>query len=240
MLLAVGLTFFLNLGFWQLRRAEFKTQMMQSFANASAQEYSDLDAALSALRAQRAQGLPTYVSVRVRGEFVPNKSLLWDSQRMDGKIGVQVYQAFRTRSHTLLVGLGFSAIDPNRLQFPEPPTAAGPLELRGILSQPPSAGLKLGEEAQAGAKTWLVHGVDPATQGDFFAASLLPYVLLLDPQTPLHNTRAVPAALQLPRRWNPGLYLTPEKHRGYALTWFGFAVTTLVLFFVLNRRRTPR
>jgi surfeit locus 1 family protein len=240
MLLAIGLTFFLNLGFWQLRRAEYKMQMMDAFAKASAQEYTELDAALRALDTQTRAGLPAYVSVRLQGEFVAEKSLLWDSQRMDGKIGVQVYQAFRSESKALLVGLGFNAIEPNRLQFPEPAVAGGTFHLRGILAAPPSAGLKLGSEVAAGAKTWLVHGIDPATQSDFFGVPLLPFVLMLDPERPLHENAPVPAALQLPRRWNPGLYLTPEKHRGYALTWFGFAITSVVLFFVLNRRRAPR
>ncbi|HZX80478.1 MAG TPA: SURF1 family protein, partial [Lysobacter sp.] len=34
--------------------------------------------------------------------------------------------------------------------------------------------------------------------------------------------------------------LTPDRHRGYAVQWYGLAVTTLVIALVLTFRRSRR
>jgi surfeit locus 1 family protein len=39
------------------------------------------------------------------------------------------------------------------------------------------------------------------------------------------------------RRWRPALGFGPERHLGYALQWFAFALLTVVLFIALNLRR---
>jgi surfeit locus 1 family protein len=38
------------------------------------------------------------------------------------------------------------------------------------------------------------------------------------------------------RQWGPRS-MAPEKHLGYAVQWFGFAVTLVVMYVVLGMRR---
>lgn len=38
------------------------------------------------------------------------------------------------------------------------------------------------------------------------------------------------------REWMPQI-IPPERHLGYAVQWFGFLLTTLVIFIVLHWRR---
>ena len=59
---------------------------------------------------------------------------------------------------------------------------------------------------------------------------LAPRILRLDPSLPLGYARDLDV---LPNT------LPPERHRGYALQWFGLALTTLLLslYFAFFRRR---
>jgi cytochrome oxidase assembly protein ShyY1 len=56
------------------------------------------------------------------------------------------------------------------------------------------------------------------------------YQLLLDPQDPDGYARD----------WRPG-GMTPERHFGYAVQWFGLALTVIVVYVVLlvrNRKKS--
>jgi surfeit locus 1 family protein len=41
------------------------------------------------------------------------------------------------------------------------------------------------------------------------------------------------------RQWRPALGFGPERHLGYALQWFAFAIVAVVLLIALNLRRRP-
>ncbi|MDW8479089.1 MAG: SURF1 family cytochrome oxidase biogenesis protein [Xanthomonadales bacterium] len=100
--------------------------------------------------------------------------------------------------------------------------------ISGLLVAPPGVGLKLENPAwrEGAAPPRLVHLDLPALEGQLGIA-LAPAVLLLDPEHPFG----------LERRWRalPNT-LPPERHRGYALQWFGLAATVAVVTAVLARR----
>jgi cytochrome oxidase assembly protein ShyY1 len=89
-LLCLGLAFFLMLGNWQLARARYKEALYASFVAGSKAPAHSL--------AQALQRWPTqsFVATEMRGEFIAKKTVLLDSQSLNGQIGVQVYQAFRS------------------------------------------------------------------------------------------------------------------------------------------------
>jgi cytochrome oxidase assembly protein ShyY1 len=79
---------------------------------------------------------------------------------------------------------------------------------------------------------WLVVRLEPAAIArQFGLPALAPRVLRLDPALPF----GYPRDLQLLVNTLP-----PERHRGYALQWFGLAATGLVFAFVLTFRRSRR
>ena len=49
------------------------------------------------------------------------------------------------------------------------------------------------------------------------------------------STPALPDGFE--RKWRPALGFGPERHLGYAIQWFAFALVTVVLFIALNLRR---
>jgi surfeit locus 1 family protein len=52
-------------------------------------------------------------------------------------------------------------------------------------------------------------------------------IILLDPG----------AADGFERQWRPALGFGPERHLGYAIQWFAFALVTVALFISLNLRQ---
>ena len=79
---------------------------------------------------------------------------------------------------------------------------------------------------------WLATRLDPAEVSAAWSAepALAARVLRLDPSVPLGHARDLALLSNT---------LPPEKHRGYAIQWFGLALATLVILIVLNLRRRP-
>jgi len=104
------------------------------------------------------------------------------------------------------------------------------MRLEGLLVPPPSAGLALGPAASAlpdGGR--LALRLEPAVLREVGPA-LDAAVLRLDPAIPLGHERDLDLLANT---------LSPDKHRGYALQWFGFAAGLLLLSLFLQFRRRP-
>lgn len=229
LLLALGLAFFLTLGFWQLGRAEFKRTLYANFLAGSGAHPATLSQALATWRPNH------YEPVQLSGEFIAGKTVLLDSQTQNGQIGVQVFQGFHSEGKNVLVALGFAAIPRDRSQFPNPAVPSGVHQLRGLLANPPASGLKLGAlGAPPAAPTWLVGRIEMPALSAYFDAPLIAPVLLLDPDLGTESAVAADSVLKLPRYWHPNTF-PPERHTGYALTWFGFALTAVIIFLLLHR-----
>jgi cytochrome oxidase assembly protein ShyY1 len=72
--------------------------------------------------------------------------------------------------------------------------------------------------------------VDLAALARDLRIDLAPRVLRLDPALPLGHARDLDP---LPNT------LPPERHRGYAVQWFGLAFATVVATLILSLRRKP-
>jgi cytochrome oxidase assembly protein ShyY1 len=72
--------------------------------------------------------------------------------------------------------------------------------------------------------------LDIAELGAALGQALYPYALVLD--------EGQPGLFQ--RDWQPGVTMTPEKHLGYAVQWFGLAVALLIIYVGVNTRRANR
>jgi surfeit locus 1 family protein len=244
LLLVLGLVFFIVLGNWQVSRARFKDALYASFAATSHAQGVTLAQAL------RRWPIESYVRVAITGQFIRDKTLLLDSQTANGHIGVQVFQAFKTQTTpttsgtTVLVALGFIPIPPDRSWFPNPSVPSGLLHLQGVISAPPSSGIKLAEiSAPPSTPNWLVTRIEPERFDRYFGANLPKAVVLLDPVEPAVQNATAPNSainvLTLPRVWRPNTF-GPERHRGYAATWYGFALTASIIFVLLHVKRTPQ
>ena len=224
-LLLLGLAAFLGLARWQWGRAQEKERLLASYAAAATaplRQYATLPAALSA---------EEYPRIAASGSYVDGRGYWLDQQIHAGRVGRRALAVFRPSGdgRLLLVDLGWVAAPVGAPAPVWPPLPAGEVELRGIYAPPPGGGLRVGGDALARQARWpkLTLFLDMAAVAADLHAAVAPRLLLLD---------ADPAS-GLVREWTPAV-MPPEKHRGYALQWFSFAVAAVVIFIVLHWRKS--
>jgi surfeit locus 1 family protein len=212
LLAAAGFALLLRLGFWQLDRAAEKKAIISAYQQAAKSEPQDLDVALAAGRA----ATDFYArAVALGGRFEAGHSLLLDNQVLEGRPGYRVWTPLRLPSGRLaLVDRGWLPMHPDRRVLPALETPAGPVRLRGVWQPLPRPGLRLAPD-DCDRSQWPPSCLAVASR------------LWLDPAEP-HG---------FVREWVRNEF-PPERHYGYALQWFSLAATLLVLFIVLNFRRT--
>jgi cytochrome oxidase assembly protein ShyY1 len=143
---------------------------------------------------------------------------------------VHVYLPFQSEAgNTLLVDMGWLALPGDR-KLPQVSVPVGPQRVSGLLSPPPAPGIALGPAYVAQGRNWLLTRVDIPALSAASRLRLAPRVLRLDPALAL----GYPRDLDLLSNTLP-----PERHRGYALQWFGLSLAVLVTTFLLYFRRRP-
>lgn len=233
---------FASLGLWQLRRGAEKQRMLDRSATVLAERRAaPLSVAHDAARAN------DYDWAQGRGSFAARPAVLLDNQLRDGRAGIRVYRMFHPDSgDELLVDLGWLPLPGDRSLPPIPPppmgqAGDGSVVLSGLLAPPPSAGLALGpamaerdDVPKGGMPVWLATRLEPGVVDREIgrpSLKLAPRVLRLDPTLPIGFERDLEL---LPNT------LPPEKHRGYAVQWFGLALAVLATALILTFRSVRR
>lgn len=223
-LVVTGVCAFTALGFWQLDRARAKQELLAAFAGSAGKAPITLD------EARRSAAGPIHPRVTVSGRFDTLRGYVLDDQVRDGRQGTIAYAIFEPRdgSDLLLVNRGFLARTASAAHAQVPPLPEGGQQLVGLYAPAPGSGLRLGGNALPAQSTWpkLTIYIDPGEIAQDLGRRVDTRVLLLD---------ADPAS-GFVREWTPQI-LPPERHRGYALQWFSFALAAIVIFIVLHWRR---
>ena len=219
LLVATG---FALLGRWQLHRAVEKQDMLEAVARVM---QTRVPGPLAAAAQSRG-----YDWAAGNGHFLSAPVLLLDNKRRGDAVGVHVYLPFLFEAgNTLLVDMGWLALPGDR-KLPEVSVPVGPQRVSGLLSPPPAPGIALGPAYVAQGRNWLLTRVDIPALSAASRLRLTPRVLRLDPALAL----GYPRDLDLLSNTLP-----PERHRGYALQWFGLSLAVLVTTFLLYFRRRP-
>lgn len=225
---ALAMALFARLGSWQAGRAGEKVAMLEaSRAALDAPRPGPLSLAHDASRSRG------YDRVQGRGRFTG--PVLWlDNQQRGGRVGVRAYRLFEpAQGAPLLVDAGWLPMPADRARLPSLDWPQGTVEVRGLLAPPPSAGIAMGEAMAAKGADWLMLRVDMAaiSRALSLRAPPAPRVLRLDPALPYGAERDLELLANT---------LTPDKHRGYALQWFGLAITVGIIALVLTFRGNRR
>ena len=217
---------FVALGRWQLQRADEKQRMLDQVALALAGRHAQ------SLSVAADEDTSAYAWASGRGHFVSAPVLLLDNQRRGDQVGVHVLAVFEPEgSRALLVDLGWLPVAGDR-RMPEVILPAGNVAIAGLLTPPPAAGIALGAaHVQIDSTRWLLTRVDLAALATALHSKLATRVLRLDPALALGYARDLNV---LPNT------LPPERHRGYAVQWFGLALATLLVALFLGFRRRPQ
>ena len=204
------------LGCWQLDRKAEKQDLINRFELA---EEMPLEQATSSGQ--------DFARVRVLGQYEPGWQLLLDNRIWNGQTGVHVLSLFYSKQGIpLLVDRGWLAMNPDRRSLPEVQTPKGEIVISGLLSKPPSGGVRLGNEDEIKD----LEGSVLLTYLDIeniAAAADLPIaeqVLKLDAEDPSGFAA---------RDWQPAVIL-PAQHQAYALQWFALSLAAVILIFTMG------
>lgn len=212
----VFLPVLLLLGFWQLDRAEQKRELLQTIQARQAGSpadlgHTDLDT------------LQNYTRVIARGEFDNRHIWLVDNRVRGGRVGFEVVQVFKLdNGPRVLVNRGWLPAPASRTQMPQVPRHTGSTSLFAEL-YPVSQHPLLNAQAETSHWPRIITEVNTAVMGESIGQTLSTGILKLDD--------ASPAALQT--GWQP-INMTPARHIGYAVQWFGLALVLALLTLLAN------
>lgn len=221
-LTAFGVALFACLGIWQLQRAAFKDAVQARFENRLALDYQPLRAVDDLADIQ-------YRKLRLEGRFDPEHHFLLDNQIYRGAAGYQVITPLHLADsdRILLVNRGWAPWGESRQSPPAllPPVQTG--TVLGTAFVPSAPALAFGEVEVGDSWPQLLPYVDLDALREQYSPRLLPMILWMAPEQPGAYVR----------EWDP-VWMPPEKSRAYALQWFVFAGAAVLLFVILNLRKT--
>ena len=220
-LTAFGVVAFCALGVWQLDRAAQKRQLFAAFADAA--NAPAVDFAQASALAQDAQRYP---HLKVTGHYLPDRGYWLDEQFNGNRIGVQAIGVFAIdgQKDLLLVDRGWVEWDHQpKTAPPAPAPPVGDIALSGLYAPFPGGGLRVGGNALPGQARWpkLTLYLDAKAVASDLGSAVQPRILLLDPAPDSGFVR----------EWKPQVF-PPERHIGYAFTWFCFAAVAVAMLVV--------
>jgi surfeit locus 1 family protein len=213
----------ISLGRWQLRRADQKRELFDSFA-AGADATRPIDLGTPHLR--------RYQHIEAAGHYDQARQILIDNMvNADGRAGYFVITPFALAGGGwVLVNRGWVPLGASRAERPAIAVAGDARRVRGRADNMPSAGIQMGTKAPLEPPYPVVagfpsHGEIARLLGE---SSWTPAadLVLLDPGEPDGYVR----------NWSaPGF--PPMRHIAYAVQWFALALTLAVIYIVTNLRR---
>lgn len=218
------LSLLLSLGFWQLRRATEKRLFIQK-------QQTQLKTILE-LNTQTEDNveLLRYRQIKATGFYDKEKQFLIDNQIVKGKAGYFVITPFILEggSKAVLINRGWLPANPDRSLLPNIKLIKNQNQIVGRINNFPSVGLKL-EGAEIPTEGWpsVVQVAESASLSKKLGYDLFSFQVELDSKANEGYTR----------NWLESSIMPPEKHIGYAVQWFGLAITLTVLFFIYSSKK---
>ena len=208
-----------SLGFWQLDRAQQKRELMSEYQAETAGAPLRLDPARTSY-----EGMG-YRVVAATGHFDGDHQFLLDNRTHNGLVGYQVLTPFvlDAGGTTVLVNRGWVPLGNSREIMPNPPAPLGEQSIIARIKLPADKTFMLAKEMPRDGWPWRVQAVQLELFEEELDVSLMPLVLLLEGDV----------GDDLVRDWHP-LEFGPERNTGYAVQWFGLALTLLVIYLVVN------
>ncbi|TCK17081.1 surfeit locus 1 family protein [Thiogranum longum] len=214
-----------SLGFWQLDRAAQKRALLEEYRA----ETNDAPLRLDPLR-ENYQGMG-YRVVVASGHFDGARQLLLDNRTYNGRVGYQVLTPFVLdgTERRVLVNRGWVPLGNNRDALPDLPVPAGKQHIIARIKLPSDKIFMLADEEPRKGWPWRVQAVQIELFEKELGYPLMPLILLLESDT----------GDGFVRDWHPLTY-GPERNEGYAVQWFGLALTLLIIYLVVNTSKVDK
>lgn len=219
------LTALLSLGFWQLGRADEKRVFLahqKESENEQTTQLSLLDLNSESIR---------YREIEVSGDYDTQHQYLIDNQIVNGQAGYFVMTPLKIEgmNNAILVNRGWVVLNKDRRILPDIHfSTATKTTLRGRINHFPSVGMRLvGAEIPTEGWPSVVQVVDSPVLSKKLGYSLLPFQIELEAD--MNNGYQ--------REWKKRMVMSPEKHIGYSIQWFGLALALTVLFIKISKEQ---
>ena len=224
----IVLPILMSLGFWQLDRAQQKTDIYNNFTERMQAQPTDLSKAFSLRDDKEAM---IWRQVIAEGSYQLSTVFLLDNRTLSGKAGYYVYLPFKLtdKSATVLVNYGWVPADTDRNQAPRInlPESLN-TQITGLAKAPPSPSplLKDVPDDTLAEGVYRTQHLDINRVKAQYNLDVLPYVVRLD------------------KGEHPGVYREwtlpgsgSEKHHGYAFQWFAMSAALVIIYLYLNLKR---
>ena len=211
---------FIELGNWQLSRADQKNAQQAQLDKLSQQPIITLPGARVNLEDFQ------YREVEIRGEYLPSHTIYLDNKTHNGVAGYHVLTPIKLANSSLhvLINRGWIAGGIDRAILPNiPQVEQGEMIVTGVVVSPEQRMLQLTDQVIVGA-VW--NNLDVQRYQEITGLELQPILVLQQDQI----------EDGLVRQWD-----RPDsgsaKNMGYAIQWFSLAATAFIIFLVLNVKR---
>jgi surfeit locus 1 family protein len=219
----VMLVLLVSLGRWQLRRADERRVLFDSFDQGS-------DATRTIEAGTPPQ--PRYQHIEAQGSYDPSRQILIDNMSdQNGHAGYYVITPFAlTGGGWLLVNRGWIPMGASRAELPAIPVPNDARGVRGRADHLPTAGIQMGTRAVLRPPYPVVADFPSRAEiQQLFSGSILTRatdVVLLDADQPDGYVR----------RWQPPGF-PPMRNIAYAVQWFGLALALVVIYAITNLKK---
>ena len=210
LLTAISVAAMCGLGFWQLERMIQKQHRLASIAQKQSNGSVSLLTALT-------NDDPRDITVTFDGEPDTTHLVFLDNQIQDKRVGYDVIVPVKTNAGWVLVNYGWVSAPDMQRTLPTIKIDKGLLSFRGIVSVPGINPLIKETNTQSLVFPALVQQIDFADLSQRLNRDLLPYVIQLTTDD-----------VAFVRDFRP-VVMSPEKHLGYAVQWFGLAIAAAAI-----------
>ncbi|MFT6268127.1 MAG: cytochrome oxidase assembly protein ShyY1 [Alphaproteobacteria bacterium] len=217
----VAIVIMLGLGFWQLERKAEKDIRLANIDVANQSTYIGLAEAFSDIQ--------SYQDYTVLAEGKPLDTHFYiDNKLLEGRPGFHVLVPYETSEGILILNLGWIPSTGVRTQPPEL-TIPALTEIEGIVHLPLKNSFIRETNMAYGKFPVLLQQVDLDEIGLHLGSKVLPATV-----------RLLPDGSDFVRQWE-SVTMSPDKHLGYAVQWFGLAIAglTVYLLSMLKRMQGP-
>ena len=210
LLTAISVAAMCGLGFWQLERMIQKQHRLASIAQKQSNGSVSLLTALT-------HDDPRDITVTFEGEPDTTHLVFLDNQIQDKRVGYDVIVPVKTNAGWVLVNYGWVSAPDMQRTLPTIKIDKGLFSFKGIVSVPGTNPLITETNTQSWVFPALVQQIDFADLSQRLNRDLLPYVIQLTTDD-----------VAFVRDFRP-VVMSPEKHLGYAVQWFGLAVAAAAI-----------
>ncbi len=207
------------LGMWQLNRAAQKSDLLERFGrdDDTVEIAAVLDAEPESVR---------YRPVQATGQYLADRQFLLEGMSLEGRPGLHVLTPLELPDgRVVLVNRGWIPETLTRDTLPPLPVSPGQRTVNGRVVPYLQPGIRLESEFDEGWPRRVMYPT-PDEVAVQLGRSVVPHVVWLDPDAPDGFERV----------WKPAEF-GPARHIGYAVQWFGLAVTVVLIYLILTFRR---